>query len=292
MLGLGQGDSKTPPAPPRDAATVILVRPAEAAPFEVLLLRRTGRAGFLANALVFPGGRVDAADAAHAEHLLEPIDGPEQAAHRLGEPLERLDVARALWVAAIRETFEEAGVLLGASPPPDTTALETVRTELNDGRLDFGAALTQLAVRLDPAGLHYVARWITPEIEPKRFDTRFFLARVPSDQAASHDDRETTHSAWVSPADIVAECDAGRAALAPPTYRILETLARLTSIDAVFESRSGLPPVIRPRFTLDGEALVLLLPGDAEYEPDTVPASARNRITLRGERWVSEGEGY
>jgi 8-oxo-dGTP pyrophosphatase MutT (NUDIX family) len=75
MLGLGEGDSKAPPAPPRDAATVILLRPADTTPFEVLLLRRTGRAGFLANALVFPGGRVDPADAAHAEHLLEPDGG-------------------------------------------------------------------------------------------------------------------------------------------------------------------------------------------------------------------------
>ena len=292
MLGLGQGDSKTPPAPPRDAATVILLRPADTTPFEVLLLRRTGRAGFLANALVFPGGRVDPADAAHAEHLLEPAGGPEQAAHRLGEPVERLDVARALWVAAMRETFEEAGVLLGASPPPDETTLQSMRAELNEGRLDFGAVLTRLQVRLDPTRLQYVARWITPEIEPKRFDTRFFLARVASDQAASHDDRETTQSAWVSPSEIVAECDAGRASLAPPTYRILETLARQPSIDAVFESRAELPPVVRPRFTMDGEALVLLLPGDAEFEPGAAPASTRNRITLRGERWVSEGEGY
>ncbi len=298
MLGLGLGDPSAPPAPARDAATVVLLRPCAAGPFEVLLLRRTGRAGFLANALVFPGGRVDAADAEPEviDRLDLTADPRALEPARLGEAPERADAARALWVAALRETFEESGVLLGMSRTVDAAALDAARDALNRGEVTFAQALERLSARVDPTRLRYVARWITPVVEPKRFDTRFFMARVEADQTARPDERETTQSLWVTPARAVADADAGEAPLAPPTYRVLLTLARCDTIGAALALRDGLPPVIAPRFDTTATTLTLLLPGDAAFDGADGRAdergTARNRITLVDGRWRSEGEGF
>jgi len=297
MLGLGLGDPSAPPAPARDAATVVLLRPCAEGPFEVLLLRRTGRAGFLANALVFPGGRVDAADA--SPELLDALDLTADplalSPDRLGEPPDRADAARALWVAALRETFEEAGVLLGAPRSLDPKALEAARDALNRGEHTFAQALQGLKTRVDPTHLRFVARWVTPVIEPKRFDTRFFMARVEADQTARPDERETTQSLWITPARALADADAGDAPLAPPTYRVLLTLARCASIEAALALVDGLPPTIAPRFDTTAATLTLLLPGDGAFDgavdPDA-PGAPRNRVTLVDGRWQSEGEGF
>jgi 8-oxo-dGTP pyrophosphatase MutT (NUDIX family) len=296
MLGLAQGAPPAAPATPRDASTLLLLR--GEAP-EVFMVKRTGRASFMANAVVFPGGRVDHADldAAWAARCTE---SPAAAAARLALPETEGPQALALLVAAARETFEEAGLLL-ARP---AAGGETIRFDADAAAERFAAHraavhadaarfLPMLAAEglvLETHALVYLARWITPAIEAKRFDTRFFAARAPAGQTGAHDTHETTASAWFTPAAAVADCEAGRIQLAPPTYRILLELADLRGVEAVLTLRGGAQPVTHaPRFdTLEGE-LTLLLPGDALMDG---PAGARNRIALRGERWVSEGRGF
>lgn len=299
MLGLAQGSTPTAPAVPRDASTLLLLR--GEAP-EVFMVKRTGRASFMANAVVFPGGRVDPADLDDrwAERCTE---SPAAAAARLGLPETEGAQALALLVAAARETFEEAGLLL-ARP---ATGGETIRFDAADATetaerfaahraavhadaTRFLPMLTAEGLVLETHALVYLARWITPAVEAKRFDTRFFAARAPDGQVGAHDTHETTASAWYTPAAAVADCEAGRIQLAPPTYRILLELATLRGVDAVLNLRAGALPITHaPRFdTLDGE-LTLLLPGDAQMDG---PEGARNRIALRGERWVSEGRGF
>lgn len=299
MLGLAQGAPPAAPATPRDASTLLLLRGETP---EVFMVKRTGRASFMANAVVFPGGRVDPADLdpAWAERCTET---PAAAAARLGLPESEGAQALALLVAAARETFEEAGLLLARpaaggemlrfDAPDATDAAERFAAHRAAVHADASRFLPVLAAEglvLETHALVYLARWITPAIEAKRFDTRFFAARAPEGQTGAHDTHETTASAWYTPAAAVADCEAGRIQLAPPTYRILLELAALRGVEAVLTLRAGALPVTHaPRFeTIDGE-LTLLLPGDALMDG---PDAARNRISLRGERWVSEGRGF
>lgn len=294
--GLGLSPAGTPPAPPRDASTLLLVR--GDAP-EIFMVKRTGRASFMANAMVFPGGRVDAADhdAAWATRCAET---PTAAARRLGLPPDEGPFALALLVAAARETFEEAGLLL-ARPrtggplvrfdAPETMARFAAHREaLQTEAARFGPLLDAENLTLATDALVYLARWITPAVEPKRFDTRFFAARAPEGQIGTHDATETTASTWTSAADALAAYAEGALQLAPPTYRILLELSALRGTDAVLGLRGGAQPVTHaPLFDSTSGELTLLLPGDEAFDG---PAGQRNRITLRGERWVSEGRGF
>lgn len=282
---------------PRDASTLLLVRGDEP---ELFMVQRTGRATFMANALVFPGGRLDATDCdpAWADLCAET---PGAAAARLGLPPAEGAVALGLLVAAIRETFEEAGLLLarrsdaGAElvrldDPLTAARFEAHRARLQSNAAEFLGILREEGLVLATDALTYLARWVTPEIEPKRFDTRFFAARAPAAQVGTHDAQETTASAWMSPSAALEAYAAGRIQLAPPTYRILLELAGLSGCEAVLGLRGGaLPETHRPRFEADDGELTLLLPGDERHGGRL---GARNRIVLRGERWVSEGRGF
>ena len=283
-------------APVRDASTLILLR--GEAP-EIFLVQRTGRARFMANAMVFPGGRVDPSDLdpAWAELCTE---SPEAAAARLGLPADEGRQALALLVAAARETFEEAGLLL-ARPAnggpllrfdrePETARFAAHRDALQADSARFLPILRDEGLSLVTDALIYLARWITPEIETRRFDTRFFAACAPEGQEGRHDTQETIASAWMTASDAVAACEAGRVQLAPPTYRILLELARLRGAPAILGLRGGAQPeTYAPRLDASGSEFALLLPGDAHMGG---PPDARNRIVLRGERWVSEGRGF
>jgi 8-oxo-dGTP pyrophosphatase MutT (NUDIX family) len=284
------------PATPRDASTLLLLR--GEAP-ELFLVKRTGRASFMANAMVFPGGRVDSAD--HAPEWADRCtETPEAAAARLGLPVEAGHAALALLVAAARETFEEAGLLLARpraggplvrfDAPAVAARFAAHRAALQADAALFGPMLDAFDLVLATDALVYLARWITPEIEPKRFDTRFFAARAPEGQTGTHDASETTASVWTSPAEALAAYAAGEIQLAPPTYRILLELSALRGVEAVLGLRgAALPETHAPRFENASGELTLLLPGDEAFggAPD-----ARNRITLRNERWVSEGRGF
>jgi 8-oxo-dGTP pyrophosphatase MutT (NUDIX family) len=236
------------PRPLRPAASVVLVRPG-ARGIEVLMLRRADKGDAFSDAWVFPGGIVDAADrAAHAC-----CAGPEDpaASRRLDLPQGGLD----FYVAAIRETFEEAGVLLGVDaagnlpcePDPALQTLLRRRHAIAAGAVDFAAECRALGLRLAADRLHYIAHWITPLGTPKRFDTRFFLAALPPGQGVAHDGRELTDHGWFSPSELIASREHK---LLTATVSLLGVLDRFDSLEALLAWASSpleVPPIMRRR---------------------------------------------
>ena len=193
-------------------------------------MRRHRRAGFAPEMYVFPGGRVDVSDAAPA--ALARLEGltPAMAEERLG--IRDADPpAVAYYLAALREAFEETGILVGSlqdgAPPPtaaEDPAVERVRDDLMEGRIDFAGALASIECRLAGDALEYFAHWITPRRLPRRFDARFFAARVEGGTEPIVDLREMTHARWITPAEALAEHERGALAMILPTVRTLEKL--------------------------------------------------------------------
>ena len=273
-----QGDQ---PSVPRDAATVLLLRPA-AAGFEVFMVKRSGLSDVLGEAHVFPGGKVDAADAAaRMQAHLEGAANLDPAA--LGEslPPERL---AAMYVAAARETFEEAGVLLARNA--GRSDLAAARGRLN-AKEDFAQVLADLGVKLDLAALVPWVRWVTPAFLARRFDARFFLAAAPADQIATHDDYEATHSEWLSPREALARWERNEIKLAPATYKSLAHLALYDSIDsAITDARSRPAPIVIPHsYERDG-AREIVLPGDPEHPNKMLAIPGPTRLRWDGARYV------
>ena len=225
------------PAPLRPAATVMIVRDASddesgnsgGSPVEVFLLRRVASMAFAPSTIVFPGGGVDPRDSAEL-----PWAGPGvlEWSVRLGADEE---ATRKLVVAAVREVFEECGVLF-ASADEDGPLVEVsspqwqqVRAGLVARELSLSDVLREhgLCLRTDLLRAH--AHWVTPVCEPRRFDTRFFVAVAPEGQVASHDDRELVSCEWLRPRDAVAADDAGEIELILPTRRLIEFLDRFAT---------------------------------------------------------------
>ena len=277
---------------PRDAATVLLLRDREGA-LEVFMVKRAAQSGFMGGAYVFPGGKLDAAD--HSAEMLAAARGIDlkKAEFLLHEPGigER---AVGLFVAAARETAEEAGVLISS----DATAsdAEQVRCALEEKK-SFHAALAAANVVLSLDELVPLARWVTPVVESRRFDARFFLARFPSQQIASHDAYETTEAAWITPSEALARGERSEIQLPPPTLRTLEWLAGFTRVDAALAAAaSRKPPRVCPVFKeIDGEH-ALLLPGHP-FHPEKEPViEGAPSFVLRDGRWqngslILEGHG-
>src|SRR5882724_9964316 len=267
------------------AATVMLVRSGaspdapDAEGLEVLMLRRHPESVFAADAWVFPGGRVDAADGVGAPVGPGPSD--EDASRALGLP----SGGRAYWVAAARECFEEAGILLArhrdsgawldTSSDWSSARLARYRREVHTGVTSLGALLEAEGLVLDLSGVHYVSHWITPPRRTaRRFDTRFFVAEVPPDQVASHDAAETVESTWTAPAEALARGAAGEIHLVIPTIANLEALARFSSTaELVAAARAiGSVPVAAPRFRGDPSVPAGVLapappPGPVSFNP-------------------------
>jgi 8-oxo-dGTP pyrophosphatase MutT (NUDIX family) len=229
---------------------------------------------------VFPGGRVAEADSSRAALArLRPaaFDACRGRLHdRGGEPLGAVE-SLALHVAACRETFEEAGVLLArdASGRPCSAAcverLQERRPRVVDDAAEFVAMLEEHDLWLDAAAFVYWSHWITPSIEPKRFDTRFFAIAVPPDQPVSVDNSELTQHAWIRPADVHATLARGEIRLAPPTLYTLEDLAechaRHGGLDAMLEAERGRPaPPVMPRIEVGRDEVRVVMPWDTGYE--------------------------
>jgi 8-oxo-dGTP pyrophosphatase MutT (NUDIX family) len=241
------------PAAARPAATIVLMRDG-AHGLEVLLLRRVRTAGFVPGAYVFPGGRVDRADA--EEHIVGHLDGldAETADARLelpgGDP-----PALAYYLAALREAFEETGILVGrhrdGSGPPtaaESESIDTVRDDLMEDRIGFADALDRMGCRLDGAAVEYLAHWITPEPEPRRYDTRFFAARVRDGAQAIVDAREMTDAVWLTPAAALRRNEEGTLPMVFPTIHTLRDLEGFDDVDAVLAAlRRRRIPTILPR---------------------------------------------
>jgi 8-oxo-dGTP pyrophosphatase MutT (NUDIX family) len=242
---------------------------------EVFMLRRTLAAAFAGGMYVFPGGRVDDAD--HAGELEVICDGLDDARASGLLGIERGGLG--YWVAAIRECFEEAGVLLarrvGHDGPvqfdePDVAArFEVARHAVHTGEQALVEVCAQEGLVLVTDAIHYVSHWITPFGEVRRFDTRFFVARAPQSQEPLHDDGETIASLWVRPADALERFRAGELAMIPPTIANLEFLVPHASADAALEAarRVQAPPVILPRLRVgaDGAVVGVAMPDDPDY---------------------------
>jgi len=241
----------TAPVSARDAATVLLLREG-ASGLEVFLVRRNTVVDFMAGAHVFPGGKVDAADSE-----------PGLVARLTGE--RERSTAPELYIAAIRETFEEAGVLLSCELRAGQ--LEDAREAL--ARKDsFASILERLGVRLDASLLVPWTRWVTPAMSPKRFDARFFLAAAPTEQLARHDDYETTESIWIEPAKALEQARSGEMMIAPATYKCLAVLASYRAIEDAFASARADPPrAWCPEVRNEGGKRLVILPDDPDH-PD------------------------
>ena len=279
-------DAKNGVAQPRDAATVLLLREAPDG-FEVFMVKRSGLSDVLGEAHVFPGGKIDGADS--AADMLARIEGIARLdVAALGEdiPHER---AAGMFVAAARETFEEAGVLLaqGLGGLNGLAAdLSAARARLN-AKEPFADVLAALGVQLDAVALAPWVRWVSPTLLARRFDARFFLAVAPADQIAVHDDYEATHSEWLKPRDAIARWARDEIKLAPPTYMSLQHLALFGSIDAAFaDARARRPPVIQPvGIEVDG-VRTLVLPGDAMHPVQQRAIPGPVRLRYDGARYV------
>lgn len=242
----------TKPAPPLPAATLVLLRDGPAG-VEVLLLRRNRATRFAPGAFVFPGGQVDAADASSA--TVRAWDGltPDAAAQRLDLDRNASPPAIAYYAAAVRETFEETGVLpcvrpAGARTHPNRPESRTAaRESLLEGSASFHQVLRDLDLRLDGTALVYAAHWVTPAAAPRRYDTRFFATRAPADSTAAHDERETTGAYWLSPADALARHRDGKLPLVFPTRRTLEDFQPFASVQHLLAHCRNRPvPRIEP----------------------------------------------
>jgi 8-oxo-dGTP pyrophosphatase MutT (NUDIX family) len=265
----------------RPAATVMLVRDAPAHPgvdaetvLEVLMVRRNLKSDFVGGAYVFPGGAVDLADGgAEAEALCAGRSDAEASA-LLGFPSGGL----AYWVAVVRETFEEAGLLLArrdggpdllAGDPEEEARLAAARLRVNVGSLRFLDLCRDEKLRLSVDQIHYFAHWITPRGAPRRYDTRFFVAAAPPGQRAAHDDGETIADVWITPEDALAQHRAGDIEIIFPTIRTLQAIGRFstsTALLAAAAEASSAVPAIEPRVVPDGTGMRIVLPGDPSYE--------------------------
>jgi 8-oxo-dGTP pyrophosphatase MutT (NUDIX family) len=250
-----------PVARPRPAATVVMVRDGPGG-VEAYLQRRPRTMGFAGGLWAFPGGRIDEADGDPAVDAI--WDGPPPAAwaERMGVTAAQ---ARGLVVAACRETFEEAGILL-VDRWPDSLALQAGRRDLLAGERGFAGILVRMGVRLDTARLRYWAWWLTPEGEPRRYDTRFFVAAVPPGTTASAQGlAEVEGERWLPPGEAAADQSL---LMLPPTRFTLRDLSGFRTVEELLEAGHH-RPVERVLPRLEGR--VLVMPWNERYPVPVLP---------------------
>ncbi len=278
------------------AATVIVLRDAGLAP-EVFMVRRHEGTAFLGGAHVFPGGRVDASDRETAHERW--CDGIAGAAARFAD-LPSVD-AVAYHVAAARELFEEAGVLLARDAAGEFVSLAgaSARARIAQDRRDVHGRGLTLADIVEREGLRLAldalvpfAHWVTPPIDVRRFDTRFFVAPMPPRQTPAHDETETTESVWMTAAEAIARCERDEIVLPPPTWTTLREIEPFGSVDAVMAwARARRIARREPMFLEQDGQKMLLLAGDPlnpERPAAADPPPAETRFVLLDGRWRAE----
>lgn len=252
---------------PRPAAAIVLLRERSQGGIETFMVRRHVRSEFVPDVYVFPGGSVKPGDR-------EAETTPGLCVPLIGDHLGETTLGAGLRAAAIRELFEEAGVLLAeqdgrilavASGHAARFAEHRRRLQQNEATLAEIARAEELALATDR--LTYFAHWITPNPMPKRFDTFFFIAAAPEEQQAAHDQLETTAGAWIAPAEALTRYEQGSFPLVFATIRQLEALSVFSSIAAAEEHlRQQSIPVIQPRAAWQDGSLVIRLPGEPGYD--------------------------
>jgi 8-oxo-dGTP pyrophosphatase MutT (NUDIX family) len=270
--------------PPRDASTVVLLRDAPQG-LEVFLVKRHGLSDVLGGAYVFPGGKLDESDCQLGEE--SHLDQAGSALHvALGESDSTPAQARGLFVAALREAFEESGVLFADNADAATTLNAMQKMQAG---VPFNQILAQLGLRLNTSMLAPWSRWITPKlasVSAKRFDTRFFVAAIPDAQIARHDDFETTESVLLSPRAALEQYWARDIELAPPQIMSLSHLARHKNVGSVLaEARSKTPPLICPEPHDHNGERVLCYPGDERHSVAARALPGPTRLIHRNKRF-------
>jgi 8-oxo-dGTP pyrophosphatase MutT (NUDIX family) len=266
------GDYDPAEVPIRDAATVLILD--ERLDLQVLMLKRNARSVFVGDMWVFPGGAVDDHDATPEADALVAGRTDGESSAELG-----LDSGGiAYWVAVLRETFEEAGVLIARHPATDTIVdfrdpatearFDEHRHTVNTTESAFIDIVGGEGLELDGAGVHYVARWVTPLGPPRRYDTRFFVTTMPAGQVPLHDDDEAVHHEWVRAADALAANERDEMVMMTPTLSMLQRLATFASIDEAMESAARASTIddesIRIRHNVEGHRRIAY-PADPDY---------------------------
>ncbi len=256
----------------RTAATVLVLD--ERPDLQVLMLKRNARSIFVGDMWVFPGGAVDPEDAtAEADEAVGGLTDID-ANNIMG--LETGGIA--YWAAVLRETFEEAGLLMARphgeddlidlSPPDVADRFQVHRDGVNDGSLDFIDMVRAEGLQLDGSGVHYVSRWVTPLGPPRRYDTRFFVTAMPDGQVPLHDNDEAVHHEWVSPSEAIRLNETDEMLMMTPTISMLHRLAEFQSVDEAMASAAAATldndELIRIRYGVEGPHRVAF-PVDADY---------------------------
>ena len=253
-----------PPVPILPAATILLVR--DDPTFEVLMVKRHHQIDFASGALVFPGGKTHAGD--HDPAWEQRVIGWERTAPE----------KRALRIAAIREAYEEAGILLarhadGATFRGDDRA-GPARDEVAHDRRAFLDLVNELDVLLDLDALTVFARWVTPSMMHKRFDTWFYVAAAPAEQLATCDGWETVDAEWIAPSEALRLAEAGERTVIFPTRMNLQLLAEADdALDAVVRAAARTLVTVEPKVTQTPDGPVLVIPPDAGYGDVVEPMS-------------------
>jgi 8-oxo-dGTP pyrophosphatase MutT (NUDIX family) len=294
---------------PKKAATVILLRDKEPEGFEVFLLKRHEKSSFMGGNFVYPGGRVDRNDGSLEICSLSRGMTFEEARKILGGTFSP-EESFAHWIAGIRELFEEAGVLLAYDQKGKLLQLRNqdereqflhYRELLQKDKINICEMAQKESLQFALDQIYYYAHWITPEARSERFDTRFFVARYPLGQEASHDQKETTAGAWLTPRKALEENLTGDVILSPPTLKTLEDLSRFRSIEDILRSLKSedIQPIL-PILTKVSDYPLLIFPWDPEYDLfkrgeipipmnhglPSQPGDDTTRLILKEGRWL------
>jgi 8-oxo-dGTP pyrophosphatase MutT (NUDIX family) len=270
---------------PADAATVILLRPCPekgVKDIEVLLVRRNRSSSFVPGYHVFPGGNLDPEDYQQGiEKFVRGIDR-KQAALILPD-MSHSEKALGAWVAAIRETFEEVGLLMAGKKdgtpvnigtPEECRRFENYRRSLNNGKIKFSQMLEAEDLLLSCDDLHYFSHWITPEFLPLRYDVRFFMAKAPEGQLVTHDGVELTGHVWIKPSEALKDYEAGKISMVLPQIITLEELSRFKTVEeAIAEARRRhVPATLTKIVKIDGRDVEVMPDGTVfENRPPVYP---------------------
>ena len=256
------------PVTPLPAATLVLLRDAKPG-VEVLLMQRHRASKFAGGDYVFPGGKIEIDDNPDDAAAWCAGMDPERAAARIGlagDP----KTALGNWIGAIRETFEEVGILLARAPDgealvPDRERFETYRRACHEDKQAFWTMLRTERLTLATDRLVYFAHWITPEESPLRFDTRFFAAELPAGQEATVDGKEVIAVRWLGPREAIDAAARGEISLRNPTVQNLKLVDAGSVEDALAKLKDREVPTIRPRVIMEGDKRRILMPGDPGY---------------------------